>query len=87
MTILPTISAKSPVQGGIDFNAAHMGMQIKRDGRGVVLPINQQDMAQLNSIQGFIPEIIEISPAVNVPIINELQQKLQTSLPAMANPA
>jgi hypothetical protein len=73
--------------GGIDFNAANMNLQIKRDGRGVPLPLSQQDMAQLNSIQGFVPEIIEIRPAVNVPIINELQQKLQSSLPAMANPA
>jgi len=34
-------------------------------------------MAQLGRIQGFEPEIIEIKPAVNVPIISELQQKLQ----------
>jgi len=73
--------------GGIDFNAANLNLQIKRDGRGVPLPLAQQDMAQLNSIQGFVPQIIEIKPAVNVPIINELQQKLQSSLPAMANPS
>ena len=73
--------------GGIDFNAANMDLQIRRDGRGVPLPINQQDMAQLAKIQGFVPEIIDIRPADNVPIINELRQKLQNSLPAMANPA
>jgi CheY-like chemotaxis protein len=84
------VIANLPTQrmpGGIDLNAANMNLQIKRDGRGVPLPLAQQDMARLNSIQGFVPEIIEIRPAVNVPIINELQQKLQSSLPAMANPA
>ena len=74
-------------QGGIDFNAANLHLQIKRDGRGVPLPLDRQDMAQLNNIQGFVPEIIEIKPAVNVPIMNELRQKLQSSLPVMANPA
>jgi len=66
-------------KGGIDFNAANMNLLIKRDGRGVPLPLSQQDMAQLMKVQGFVPEIIEIRPAVNVPIISELQQKLQTT--------
>ena len=67
------------LRGGIDFNAANLNMQIKRDGRGVPLPLAQQDMDQLNRIQGFEPEIIEIKPAVNLPILSELQQKLQSS--------
>jgi hypothetical protein len=66
--------------GGIDFNAMNLNLQIKRDGRGVPLPLALQDMAQLNRIQGFEPEIIEIKPAVNLPILNELQQKLQSVL-------
>lgn len=65
--------------GGIDFNSANLNLQIKRDGRGVPLPLAQQDMAQLSHIQGFIPEIIEIRPAINVPIISELQEKLKSS--------
>ena len=67
--------------GGINFNSANMDFQIKRDGRGVPLPMVQQDMAQLSSIQGFEPEITAIKPAINVPIINELRQKLQSSSP------
>jgi hypothetical protein len=67
------------IPGGIDFNSANLNLQIKRDGNGVPLPLAQQDMAQLSRIQGFEPEIIEIRPAVNVPIISELQQKLQSS--------
>jgi len=63
--------------GGIDLNSANLNLQIKRDGKGVPLPMAQQDMAQLMQIQGFVPVIIEIKPAVNLPIISELQQKLQ----------
>ena len=66
-------------KGGIDLNSANLDLQIKRDGRGVPLPLAQQDMAQLSRIQGFVPEIIEIKPAVNLPIISELQQKLQSA--------
>jgi hypothetical protein len=78
-SIKPALSnVKSPF-GGIDFNSANLGLQIKRDGRGVPLPLVQQDMAQLSRIRGFNPEIIEIEPAVNVPILNELQQGLRAS--------
>jgi len=66
-------------KGGIDFNSANLALQIKRDGKGVPLPLSQQDMAQLSAISGFEPQIIEIKPALNVPIISELQQKLQPS--------
>jgi len=68
-----------PKNGGIDFNSANLNLQIKRDGRGVPLPWPEQDMAQLSRIQGFEPQIIEIKPAVNVPIISELQEKLQAA--------
>ncbi len=65
-------TGESPV-GGIDFNSANLNLQIKRDGAGVPLPVSQQDMAQLNRIQGFEPEIIEIRPALSLPIFSELQ--------------
>jgi len=65
------------VNGGIDFNGANLNIQIKRDGRGVPLPLARQDMAQLSHIQGFVPEVIEIKSAVNLPFLNELEQKLQ----------
>ena len=49
--------------GGIDLNSANLNLQIKRDGKGVPLPLTQQDMAQLVNIQGFVPVILEIKPA------------------------
>ena len=48
-------------------------MQIKRDGKGVPLPLAQQDMNQLMQIQGFIPVILEIKPVTALPILSELQ--------------
>ena len=69
-----------PLRGGIDLNSANLDLQIiKRNGKGIPLPLAQQDMAQMSRIQGFIPQIIEIRPALNIPIISELQQKLQSS--------
>ncbi|MBF0505043.1 MAG: hypothetical protein HQL14_08080 [Candidatus Omnitrophica bacterium] len=64
--------------GGIDLNSANLDLLIKRDGRGVPLPFAQQDMDQLMGIQGFVPLIIEIKPVVTLPILSELQQKLQS---------
>ena len=68
------------MKGGIDFNPANLHLQIKRDGRGVPLPFAQQDMASLSRIQGFEANILAIRPAVNIPIINELRQKLEANI-------
>ena len=70
-------AAEKETKGGIDFNAANLDLEIKRDGNGVPLPMVQQDMSQLSQIQGFEPEIIHIQPAVDLPVLNELRQKLQ----------
>jgi len=70
------------MKGGIDLNSANLNLQIKRDGNGVPLPLLQQDWAQLNGIQGFIPIIIEIKPVTILPILTELQQKLQQPSPS-----
>ncbi len=65
------------MKGGIDFNAVNLHLQIKRDGHGVPLPLGQQDMAQLNTIEGFVPEILDIQPAAGLAIFSELKQRLQ----------
>ena len=49
--------------GGIDMNAANLNLLIKRDGNGAVLPVSQQDIAQLSRISGLTPQILEIKPA------------------------
>jgi len=56
-------------KGGIDFDPTNMNLQIKRDGRGVPLPLPQQNLDQIN-IQGLFPIIINIVPinAQSLPI-------------------
>jgi len=55
--------------GGIDFNPALFDLEIKRDDNGVPLPIEMQSIPELNNIQGFVPVILEILPATNVPML------------------
>ncbi len=63
-----TADAAMSSTGGIDMNASNMDMLIKRDGRGVVLPLSQQDLSALENIEGFVPRIIEIRPAVSLAV-------------------
>ena len=58
--------------GGIDLNAAHLNLQIKRDGHGVPLPISQQDVENIH-IDGLIPVILQIKPALETSVLSELQ--------------
>ncbi|MDZ4243474.1 MAG: hypothetical protein U1D99_11650, partial [Candidatus Omnitrophota bacterium] len=48
--------------GGIDFNVSTFALQIKRDGKGVPLPVSFQDLDQIN-IEGLYPVIIDVAPA------------------------
>ncbi|MCC6758537.1 MAG: hypothetical protein IT395_02780 [Candidatus Omnitrophica bacterium] len=56
-------------KGGIDFNPAVFDLQIKRDGKGVPLPLPQQSLENIH-IEGFYPVIINIQPATlqNFPV-------------------
>jgi len=58
--------------GGIDFNSSNLAMLIKRDGKGVVLPLARQDLAQLSNIEGLEPEILSIRPASESPVFAQL---------------
>jgi len=76
--VLGRSQANSPVQninGGIDFNAAHLDLRIKRDGQGVPLPMGQQDQALLNHLEGLEPVILEIRPASSLPFFSQLQNQ------------
>ena len=59
--------------GGIDLNSANLAMVIKRDGKGVVLPMAQQDMAQLSNFEGLDPKILSIKPASQTSLFSQLQ--------------
>lgn len=54
--------------GGIDLNPAHLDLQIKRDGKGIPLPLFQQPIETFN-IEGFVPVIINVTPITNLPLL------------------
>lgn len=62
--------------GGIDFDPTNMNLQIKRDGKGVPLPLLQQNMEAID-IQGLFPVIINMIPlnAQNIPTLLGLAPK------------
>ena len=72
------VPAKTP--GGIDLNPANLNLRIKRDGKGVPLPMGQQDMGQLNNIEGLMPVIIKIVPATHIPALSALIGEGQNAL-------
>jgi len=54
--------------GGINLDPRLLDMQIKRDGNGIPLPVNQQPIYDLK-IDGFLPVIINITPVINLPLL------------------
>jgi hypothetical protein len=70
---LPTMAdrAATAAPGGIDLNAASLDLQIKRDGNGVPLPVSQQNLDNIK-IDGLVPVILDIKPAVGLPLFSEL---------------
>jgi hypothetical protein len=54
--------------GGINLNPSLLDLQVKRDGAGVPLPLLQQPVQQLH-IEGFVPLIINVTPATNLPFL------------------
>ncbi|MBF0595561.1 MAG: hypothetical protein HQL22_11435 [Candidatus Omnitrophica bacterium] len=51
--------------GGIDLNADHLDMTIRRDGAGVALPVEQQNIEGIQ-IEGLIPVVLDIQPVTRV---------------------
>jgi len=51
----------SSAVGGIDFDPTNLNLEIKRNGKGVPLPLPQQNLEQIN-IEGLYPVIINIMP-------------------------
>ena len=76
---------KSPAvtRGGIDFNAANLNLQIKRDGNGVPLPISQQILENIH-IDGLIPVLLGIKPAMATPLLSELQSSQAPQLASVS---
>jgi len=60
--------------GGIDLNPASLNLKIKRDGKGVALPMTKQSIEKLN-IEGFIPVIINFEPVSLPMLLGVVQEK------------
>ncbi|MBF0485174.1 MAG: hypothetical protein HQL16_01540 [Candidatus Omnitrophica bacterium] len=56
------------VYGGISLSQSTLDMEIKRDGKGVVLPVSQQDFDNIH-IDGLVPVILDIKPVNNNALI------------------
>ncbi|MBF0618612.1 MAG: hypothetical protein HQL19_00410 [Candidatus Omnitrophica bacterium] len=56
--------------GGIDLNSSTLNMQIKRDGKGMPLPISQQNLDNIQ-IDGLVPVILDIKPATTLPLFSQ----------------
>jgi hypothetical protein len=68
--VIPDTRDAAMLKGGIDMNSANLNLKIKRNGKGVPLPLIQQDMSQLAGIEGFVPVIIRIKPIIALPQLN-----------------
>lgn len=94
LTVLPEIESDSTVLeknldvvkfGGINLNLPQLlDFQIKRDGEGIPLPLNQQPIGEMK-IEGFIPIFLYEKP-VNLPLLlSSLEQPSNVSIPAKEN--
>ena len=57
--------------GGIDLDPALLDLQIRRDSRGVPLPLPQQPIQNMK-IDGFLPIIINITPVTSLPLLSNV---------------
>ncbi len=66
--------SKSDV-GGIDFDPSLLNLQIKRNGRGVPLPLPEQNLEKIN-LEGLYPFILYMEPATvqNLPFLSHASQ-------------
>ena len=58
--------------GGINLDPALLDLQIKRDGNGVPLPLNQQPLDM--KIEGVLPVIIDVKP-IDLPLMLGLAEE------------
>lgn len=68
--------SSSAAVGGIDFDPSLLNLQIKRNGKGVPLPLDQQNLENIN-IEGLYPVIINMQPATiqNFPFLSSVEKQ------------
>jgi hypothetical protein len=56
-------------KGGIDFNPVNLKMNVNKEGEGVQMaPVSDEAIQNMN-INGFVPVIINVTPATNLPML------------------
>ena len=60
--------------GGIDFTRGMLNLEIRRDGKGIPLPVSDQPLDTMN-IEGFFPVIINVTPIPNLPLLMGMKDK------------
>ncbi len=74
-TELSTVDSGPRTKGGIDFNPKALDLNIKRDGKGIPLPVSQQPMEQFMKLDTFAPVIINVAPIQNLPLLLGLKDE------------
>ena len=60
-------------------------MKIQRDGNGVALPAFDQPIEQIH-IKGLLPEIINVTPFINLPLLLGFRTEVPPSDPSEKGP-
>ncbi len=60
--------AGDSTKGGIDLNPTLLNTEVKRTGRGVIIPTFKGSAPDLSGVEGFVPNIINITPITNLPL-------------------
>ena len=61
-------ASSSVTPGGIDLNPAILDLQIRRDARGIPLPVSDQPLDEMQ-VEGFLPVILRVTPVGNLPLL------------------
>lgn len=57
-------------KGGIDLNPMIFNTEkIKHNGKGVIIPVLKGPMPDFSGVEGFVPNIINITPISNLPLL------------------
>ena len=75
-----TLSVDNDTKGGIDLNPTILSTEIKRTGRGVIIPAFKGAVPDLKGMEGFVPNIINVTPITNLQFLLGLDMKSNENL-------
>ena len=75
-----TLSVDNDTKGGIDLNPTILSTEINRTGRGVIIPVFKGAVPDLKGMEGFVPNIINVTPITNLQFLLGLDMKSNENL-------